>query len=54
MNGSQVGCPAGVLEAGAFEQSAKVFKRNPSVELKKRALDDVLELDRIDGTRAAQ
>ena len=39
---------AGILEARAFEHPAKVFERYPAVDLHQGALDDVLELNRVD------
>src|SRR5687768_2548489 len=45
---------AGVLEARALEHPAKVFEGDSAVDLHEGALDYVLELDRVDRTRAAE
>jgi hypothetical protein len=52
--GSQVGCPARVLQTGPFEESPKVFERYSSVELHESALDDVFQLNGVNSSRAAE
>jgi len=54
MNGLVVDRPACVLEAGAFEKAAKIFQSDSTIDLHESALDDMLELQRIDGAGATQ
>ena len=54
MNGWVVARSAGVFQARAFEHASKVFERDTAIDLDERPLDDVLELDRVNGTRSAE
>ena len=54
MNGLVVRRAAGILETRPFKETPKVFQGDPAIDLHEGSLDDVLELEGIDGTRAAQ
>ena len=54
MHGLIVDRSTRVLETRPFEEPAKVFERNPAVDLDECPLDYVFQLEGVDGSRATE
>lgn len=54
MHGLIVDRSTRVLETRTFEESSKVFQRNPAIDLDQCPLDDVFQLEGVDRSRATQ